>query len=156
MELVAYHAKHHFNVVRGVFILRVSAQLLVFIFGVGLWQQVKIAVPLSVAVLCAREEVFAQVAKVVGGTVAPAVAVVIFIAKLQEGGLPQWLAVGGLCCVAPLLCGCNVEAVGLIGRVVTQLVFYLIEVYVVGRQTLAITLVVRHIAAHSNVSAHAV
>ena len=67
---------------RIVLIFRVAAQRLVLIFGVGLVEQIQVAVPLAVLRCERAKEVLAKVGEVVCGTVALAVRVLELIAHL--------------------------------------------------------------------------
>ena len=133
-------------------VLRVARQLLVLIGGVRIVKSRQPVVPTAILRRQSAEESFAKVGEVVCGAVALRVRVVELVAQLQEGGLPERLAVGGLHRIAVFLRRRNVVAVGLVCRVVAQLVLSLVQVHVVGRQLLAVAVGIAKVATQRNVA----
>ena len=134
--------EHQLDVVRVVLILRVAAQCRVAIGLVGLRKAIQVVVPLTIVRSKSREEVLAEIGEVEGLSVALVERVVEAIAKLQERAFPKRFAISGLQRVVVALRGGEVEAVGLVGRVVAQHVLNLEEMHVAGREILRRTVII--------------
>ena len=149
---LAYHSEGKLYVVRPVLVFRIAAEPCVKIRLIRIVEPREVFVPPSVLWRQSGEEVLAQIAEVVGVLVALAETVVELIAQLQEGSLPQRLAVSCLQRIVPVARGSDAVAVCLICRVGSGLVEHLIKMHVGERQTVAVAFAVTPFPTHGEVT----
>ena len=140
------HAQHHLGIVSVCAILRIAAQVVVFIRLDGLRQQRQIAVPSAILGSDAREISLSQVREIVGRAVALVEAVGVFVAELQVGAARNRLAVGSLHRIGVALGWHQVVAVCLIALVEQ------VEMHILQRQRGRLAVLEAHFSAQRHVA----